>query len=351
MSELALPNLVIDNFRLFEHLEIERLGRLNLITGANGSGKTCLLEAVELWANDGSFWTVLEQSRRREAPIAVPSRLDAPPGAVRDAVAATCAVFHRWPSAELQPSLRIEAGGVPLTAMVSWADPQTRPTDAISASVPTWSAQAPHVRSFQRLDHAPSRTVESREKASQLVPASGLRASDLAGLWDLVGTSEAGLEVERALDSISPGIERINFVETAFETGVRVPVAKVRGTPHAISLRTLGDGVTRFLAMGLAVVRAEGGVVLIDEFENGLHRTVQRQVWELVLTLARDLDVQVFATTHSVDCVHTFAEIASHEPAGDLALHRLDTVSDRPRVVSFHGEDMPVILDHGLEVR
>ncbi|MBL8157143.1 MAG: AAA family ATPase, partial [Anaerolineae bacterium] len=36
----------IENFRLFDTLDIEHLARVNLITGRNNSGKTSLLEAV-----------------------------------------------------------------------------------------------------------------------------------------------------------------------------------------------------------------------------------------------------------------------------------------------------------------
>ena len=43
MANLILPSLEIQNFRAFEHLRIERLGRVNLITGKNNVGKTSLL--------------------------------------------------------------------------------------------------------------------------------------------------------------------------------------------------------------------------------------------------------------------------------------------------------------------
>jgi hypothetical protein len=48
MGTLILNSLEINSFRAFEHLQIERLGRVNLIVGKNNVGKTSLLEAIQL---------------------------------------------------------------------------------------------------------------------------------------------------------------------------------------------------------------------------------------------------------------------------------------------------------------
>ncbi len=48
MGNLILNSLEINSFRAFEHLQIERLGRVNLIVGKNNVGKTSLLEAIQL---------------------------------------------------------------------------------------------------------------------------------------------------------------------------------------------------------------------------------------------------------------------------------------------------------------
>ena len=53
-SPIILDSLEINNFRAFRHLLIERLGRVNLIVGKNNIGKSCLLEALRLYASCGS---------------------------------------------------------------------------------------------------------------------------------------------------------------------------------------------------------------------------------------------------------------------------------------------------------
>ena len=62
-NSLILNSLEIQNFRLFRHLRIERLGRVNLIVGQNNIGKTCLLEALWVYAHRGelaAIWELLE---------------------------------------------------------------------------------------------------------------------------------------------------------------------------------------------------------------------------------------------------------------------------------------------------
>lgn len=358
MSELALPNLVIDNFRLFEHLEIERLGRLNLITGANGSGKTCLLEAVELWAARGWFWTAVQQSRRRLWPIEVPTDPFAEQGGLHDVLEAASAFFVNWPQLlDADASASVSADGSTLQFGAAWSEegqpPEDGGTEPGVAVAPQWWARflgPPAVHSFQRLDLRGRAGRSPVQLPSAYVPAGGYEPKAFAEIWDRAVLTPAGDAIEAALSRLHPGTGRVHCIEDP-ALGSRVPVVILDGAPRAVPLPMLGGGAVRLLQLGYPMVDAMGGVLLIDEFENGLHRTVQQQVWELLLTLARELNVQVFATTHSRDCVTTFAEAAMHAPPGELLLHRLDSVNGKPRVVSFGAEDMPVIVEHGLEVR
>ena len=56
-------NLRIRNFRAFGDLEIPCLGRVNLVTGKNNSGKTSLLEALFLLCGAGEPSSGFERQR------------------------------------------------------------------------------------------------------------------------------------------------------------------------------------------------------------------------------------------------------------------------------------------------
>jgi len=67
MGSFILNTLEIRRFRAFEHLQVERLGRVNLITGKNNVGKTCLLEALQLYTQKVSTPTFIwEIIRKRD---------------------------------------------------------------------------------------------------------------------------------------------------------------------------------------------------------------------------------------------------------------------------------------------
>ncbi len=68
---------------------------------------------------------------------------------------------------------------------------------------------------------------------------------------------------------------------------------------------------TGFLQFYLALTTCENGIVLIDEIENGLHYSVQEEMWKMIFEIAEHLNVQVFATTQSIDAIKAFGKIVN----------------------------------------
>lgn len=67
---LHLPDLSISNFRGIDLLSIKRLGRVTLLGGRNGVGKTTVLEAVRTYASRGSLNTLQDLLDKREEFVA-----------------------------------------------------------------------------------------------------------------------------------------------------------------------------------------------------------------------------------------------------------------------------------------
>jgi AAA15 family ATPase/GTPase len=61
-----LKSFEIHNFRLFQHLEVARLGRVNLVVGRNNAGKSTFLEAVELYVSNASSTVLLDLIESRQ---------------------------------------------------------------------------------------------------------------------------------------------------------------------------------------------------------------------------------------------------------------------------------------------
>jgi hypothetical protein len=77
---------------------------------------------------------------------------------------------------------------------------------------------------------------------------------------------------------------------------------------------------------------------------------VQRDIWRAIFRLAKDLNVQVFATSHSWDCVRAFQEAASESPQ-DGVLVRLSRLDDRIVPTLFSEKELKIVTRDGIEVR
>jgi predicted ATP-dependent endonuclease of OLD family len=70
----------------------------------------------------------------------------------------------------------------------------------------------------------------------------------------------------------------------------------------------MGDGMRRILGIASSAVTAENSILLVDEIDTGLHYQTQTNLWRLIVDISQRLNVQVFATTHSWDCIAAFQE-------------------------------------------
>ena len=69
----------------------------------------------------------------------------------------------------------------------------------------------------------------------------------------------------------------------------------------------MGQGLTHVARLMLDATAVQDGVLLVDEVENGLHHAVLPDIWRAVRTAAEQFNVQVFATTHSFECLQAGA--------------------------------------------
>ena len=102
-----------------------------------------------------------------------------------------------------------------------------------------------------------------------------------------------------------------------------------------VPLKTLGDAITRLYAVGLAMAVSKNGFLLIDEMENGIHFTIQKNLCRMILEAASKLNIQVFATTHSIECIKAFSQVASECDESDVALIRLEEFNGDLKAVEY----------------
>jgi predicted ATPase len=172
----------------------------------------------------------------------------------------------------------------------------------------------------------------------------------LGELWDEVVLEPEEEGVTEALRIIDPRIERIAFIGDSPRASRNI-FLKLADSEQRLPLGSMGDGLKRLLSLALHLFSARGGFLLVDEIDTGLHHTVMVNMWKLVIQTARRLDVQVLATSHSLDCVRALAWVREQNPdlASDVTLHRVE--KGATTTVAFTSDELLVAAQNHLELR
>ena len=353
-----LDSLQINGFRTFDRLTVPTLGRVNLIVGKNNVGKTTLLEAVHL-LNSGlavaeAAHHLLDRRQEYRVDEEDERRVDLTSlfhlGAARAEMFEVGALGASGLSARSQWRIRERGDDGELRLRI--VDEVADEDEADSESVLSFST--PHGRRTVPMDGLPQRVFRRRvvradTDGSVFLPLAGFEANgvDSAKFWDRIALTEREDDVLEALRLIEPSLERLVMVGGP---RYRRPLARLKGR-EPLALRSMGDGMSRLfeLAVGLVNV-ARGGTFLIDEVDSGLHFAALQDVWRLVFKMATQLDLQVFATTHSWDCIEAFQVAASAHPEEGV-LVRLANVEGSVQAECFSEADLEVITRGSIEVR
>ena len=190
----------------------------------------------------------------------------------------------------------------------------------------------------------------------QIVSTENMPNRKLAALWDLTSLTDLESEVISALGLINDRVTGVAFVENnardfrTREKDQRIALVKIKGIDEPLPLKSMGDGMTRLFHIIVALVNARNGLLLIDEFENGLHWSVQPKVLDIVFQLSDRLNVQGFATTHSRDCIKGFDQAWNNYPTLG-AFFRLDEKNGLIKATEYTSETLNDSMDMDVEVR
>jgi len=154
--------------------------------------------------------------------------------------------------------------------------------------------------------------------------------------------------ITEILREIDQGVIKFEIVDTGQTTSTVFIKHKDTGmTP----VSAFGDGMRRALLIAAMIPALEGGVLLIDEIEAALHVSVLNSVLKALGRAADRYNVQIFATTHSLEAVDAITE-AFTKIEGNLVTYRLapEVLGGNP--VRYGGKEVRRLrFDRGLELR
>lgn len=389
-----LNSLQIKNFRSLENFEVSKLGRLNLIVGKNNSGKSTVLEALRIYAGSANIALLekiadehnekyrLSDSDKKNDDTDLPFEHfftgRAFPkddnGAIYIADNSTCSeslkINHVYLN-EVEETITDENGNVTTKlsrkiiikpALFDAVDGELKQAIAVTRNEKTRLIDIEHFGS-NRQPFGNSIANLHLYLPISFIPTQFTSIDELADIWDKVALTEQDVFIKKAMKIITDDFESLIFVKNEEQASNfsnrglrRVAKVKIRNSPSPVPLSSMGDGMYRVLQLILKLFPAKGGFFLIDEFENGLHYSIQEKVWTLLFELAEKLDIQVFATTHSWDCIESFSKVATENTRSEGVLFRMGRsirTSDNGKIIAtlFDREKLADITQADVEVR
>lgn len=316
---MLLHDLYIDNFRGMTDVHFRDLAPLTILVGSNNTGKSTALEAATLLLRpfDPSQW--VQVAKHRDIDMDLVDGLwslfptDAPLN-LEDGPKQTKPLRVRGRIAMSDRELAAEA-----LASLSWeAESDQEATLKVEATVKI-DAIAPvsHRMEFRRR----SRTEFGKDvflyRSFTVTPATHRSTSILVDhLSFAIDAGQKGLAVE-LLHLFDREVVDLDVSTSRGRSAVRV-THKRRGV---VDLASFGDGMRRATALALALARAHGGLLLIDEIETGIHPTILPTVLCHLLEAAEKADVQLLATTHSLEAIDALLAATMDKPDSTVAYY------------------------------
>jgi len=374
-----IRRLELKNYRGFKEYTVGNLARVNLLVGKNNSGKTSILEAVEL-LTDGGDVRALDRLARRRGETALP-----PPDLTRTTSTLLADVSHFFHGHSISPGARfslksndqeeltweiLSPGALPENPS---GDPEgymstddlvisvdgTRPWETEDVRRGPSLAYVSEAGALNLRRSIPSYVRFARSKSDEapptvVVPQASLAPAILGLMWDGIVKDGKDDEVVEAMRILDDQLTSIVFLSslgaTANDAGGGILVGR-QGEAKRQPLGSQGEGMRRLLVLAIALTRAKGGVLLIDEVDTGLHYSILGDVWLLIVETALRLDIQVFLTTHSLDCLRALGWLCGARPdlAAEVSVQKIERGLDE--AVALNAGRIQIAVEQDIEVR
>jgi hypothetical protein len=328
-----LTKIELKKYRGFPSYKMEGLAQVNLLVGKNNSGKTALLEGAQFLLSGGDP-SVLEDAAQRRGEVVVPRSERAP-------LIDPSHFFHGHvlaPDAEF--SIAGNNGYKPVQVKIAAAkskqeegepsEPRSRYSHAVlridggriadsdarmfritrEGGVDLDVGTRPRRLGLPRLIDGP---------AVRFVGTDSLNMLTLGALWDEVQLSGSEEGVAGALRVLEPDVSSVHMLTGmsayGFYSARAGAVVGFKDKRQRIPLGSMGEGMRRMLGLATSLACTTDGALFIDEIDTGLHYSVMRDMWKLVAERATNSNVQVFATTHSWDCIEGLSLLCQDNPS------------------------------------
>mgnify|MGYP001588088447 CR=1 FL=1 len=345
-----IKSFKVKNYKLFKDFFIEGFQRINLITGRNNVGKTSLLEA--LFIHSGAVNIQLPFSTEIFRGVAQFQ------GAIDSACAGFFFDFNTVEPIVLESEDKLDLKRVvvlrivPVSVTIGGKEIEEQPPSVgqaleISFIEPGMkeaiSSKAIRERNELRLEPPPRGPLFEAVFVHTRAADHKTDAGRYSELVKNIGEEEQFIN---ALRAIEPAVRGARLLQHGGAPMIHVDI----GAKKFLPLPYAGEGMVRLARILVAIGQSRNGMVLIDEFENGLYYSVIPKVWRAIIEFADRYNVQVFATTHSKENIEAAHRVFS-EMEYRFRLFRLDSSADGIQAFAYDKEALEHLIKSEFEAR
>jgi len=294
MNEHFLTSINIEQFKCFHDFSANGFKRVNLIGGKNNIGKTAFLEAAFINVN----------AKNVEELLFTLSSVKF----VRESL--------NHPTIEMQKGISFTELTRKYLASIKMYSVKSNQYDqkfqldeknSVRAYKITLSTISEQILIHER-DIYPT-SLPLREYSWMIDPY-GFSNFELAQIFQSIQKNDQEVELNRLLHEFDPNIE-------AFKMIGEQPQCKING--EYLDLTELGSGFAHYIAIICALHAGQNRHLFIDELGNGIHYSQLDRLWEVILTISKRVQCQVFATTHSKEMLESFARVSKRLNEQDIS--------------------------------
>jgi AAA15 family ATPase/GTPase len=303
MKSHFIKNIAIENFKCFQHLQIEGMERVNLIGGKNNVGKTAFLEAVELLVSSNethelavNIYNLITRRQINHIPNSTDIILDF---IKEDETKIKISTENK----RCEMYLNVQPDGFGFDPEFEEDMENIIPTTSLSLAINGNEKSFPVERLLRRkMPLLKERKIEN----VNLIGSAKTEEREIAVLYGSLVDLDREYFLNDSLRIFDDNI--ISIKQRATKNNVILKLKlKDRQTP--VLLSSLGEGLNRYIAVLCAIWACKDGFLLIDEVENGIHYTNYKKLWHIIFQASAEANCQLFITSHSKECIEAFNEV------------------------------------------
>jgi len=293
MSEHFIKNIEIKNFKCFEDFKAEGFGRVNLIGGKNNVGKTAFMEAVYVNVhaqNINTLFTTIYLIKYMRDNLDFICK-DCTGGKFdKQLFENTKSYFTISNINKINFNLLNRDGKKEYSFNIN--------NKTIIINTNDFSYQIEYIPNIKYIDNF------------------GFSNNNLKEIYIQVQRVDKENILNHYINEFDNTIEKFKVFDNS-------PECKLKNSTEYRRINEFGDGLKHYISIICSLYACENGYLFIDEIDNGIHYTQLDKLWKIILTLSKQQKVQVFATTHSKECIESYARVAKKLEDEEIAFIEL----------------------------